>query len=47
VYEQAYRLGLKGCTSYRPNPVTGAILTSGDGEPVPDSHCCSLNRADD
>ena len=47
VYEQAYRLGLKGCTSYRPNPVTGAILTSGDGEPVPDSHCCSLDRADD
>jgi ribonucleoside-diphosphate reductase alpha chain len=27
VYEDAYDLGLKGCTTYRPNPVTGAVLT--------------------
>ena len=27
VYDQAYDLGLKGCTTYRPNPVTGAVLT--------------------
>ena len=26
VYAQAYRLGCKGCTTYRPNPVTGAVL---------------------
>jgi ribonucleoside-diphosphate reductase alpha chain len=26
VYEQAYELGCKGCTTYRPNPVTGAVL---------------------
>jgi ribonucleoside-diphosphate reductase alpha chain len=25
-YEQAYDLGLKGCTLYRPNAVTGAVL---------------------
>ncbi len=26
VYEEAYRLGCKGCTTYRPNEVTGAVL---------------------
>jgi ribonucleoside-diphosphate reductase alpha chain len=29
VYLQAYDLGCKGCTTYRPNPVTGAVLESG------------------
>src|SRR5690606_3916304 len=27
LYREAYDLGLKGCTAYRPNPVTGAVLT--------------------
>src|SRR5271156_110198 len=27
VYLQAYALGCKGCTTYRPNEVTGAVLT--------------------
>ena len=27
VYTEAYRLGCKGCTTYRPNEVTGAVLT--------------------
>ena len=33
IYRQAYALGCKGCTTYRPNPVTGAVLerASGDG----------------
>jgi ribonucleoside-diphosphate reductase alpha chain len=26
IYLQAYALGCKGCTTYRPNPVTGAVL---------------------
>ena len=26
VYMQAYDLGCKGCTTYRPNPITGAVL---------------------
>jgi ribonucleoside-diphosphate reductase alpha chain len=26
IYADAYDLGLKGCTTYRPNPVTGAVL---------------------
>lgn len=28
VYLEAFRLGLKGCTTYRPNAVTGAVLSS-------------------
>ena len=27
VYLEAYALGLKGCTTYRPNAVTGAVLS--------------------
>ena len=28
VYLEAYDLGLKGCTTFRPNPVTGSVLSS-------------------
>lgn len=27
VYEKAYELGCKGCTTYRPNDITGSVLT--------------------
>lgn len=27
IYQSAYELGLKGCTTYRPNDVTGAVLS--------------------
>lgn len=27
IYAKAYELGLKGCTTYRPNAITGAVLT--------------------
>ena len=47
VYEQAYRLGLKGCTTFRPNPVTGSVLESADRDIAAGSHCCDLDRADD
>ena len=30
VYAEAYRLGCKGCTTYRPNPVTGAVLSAAE-----------------
>ena len=41
VYAQAWRLGLKGVTVFRPNPVTGAVisLTSEPGAP-----CCEVGR---
>ncbi|HUO43904.1 MAG TPA: adenosylcobalamin-dependent ribonucleoside-diphosphate reductase [Burkholderiales bacterium] len=44
VYEDAYASGLKGCTTFRPNPVTGAILIA---EPAPPAHCCSVEREAD
>lgn len=28
IYEEAYQLGCKGCTTYRPNPTTGNVLSS-------------------
>jgi ribonucleoside-diphosphate reductase alpha chain len=42
LYRRAYELGLKGCTVFRPNPVTGAVLARpGEGCP-PDRQrpCC-------
>jgi len=33
VYARAYELGCKGCTTYRPNTVTGAILTAQAAQP--------------
>ena len=37
VYTDAYQLGLKGCTAYRPNPVTGAVLSAVAPEVGPDA----------
>ena len=34
VYLEAYALGLKGCTTYRPNAVTGAVLSRSAAEPA-------------
>ncbi|MEZ5925648.1 MAG: adenosylcobalamin-dependent ribonucleoside-diphosphate reductase [Hyphomicrobiaceae bacterium] len=36
IYLEAYALGLKGCTTYRPNPVTGAVLEGIDEAPTSD-----------
>ena len=46
IYQQAFELGCKGCTTYRPNDVTGAVLETrrddeaaqmaGDGESEPE-----------
>lgn len=44
IYHEAWRQGLKGCTTFRPNPVTGAILQA----PAEESrHCCNLEREAD
>jgi ribonucleoside-diphosphate reductase alpha chain len=45
LYRRAHALGLKGCTLFRPNPVTGAILTR---PPAAEQvHCCGLEREAD
>lgn len=43
IYGQAHMLGLKGCTTFRPNPVTGSVLFAAD---VP-AHCCAVEREAD
>jgi ribonucleoside-diphosphate reductase alpha chain len=45
-YDLAYDKGLKGCTVFRPNPITGTVLgESGDGSEG--RHCCVLEREAD
>jgi ribonucleoside-diphosphate reductase alpha chain len=34
VYAEAYASGCKGCTTYRPNPVTGAVLSLAEAKPA-------------
>ncbi|MFN7085685.1 MAG: adenosylcobalamin-dependent ribonucleoside-diphosphate reductase [Burkholderiales bacterium] len=46
LYEEAYALGLKGCTTFRPNPVTGAVLTPRAAAEAA-AHCCSIEREAD
>jgi len=46
LYQDAYDLGLKGCTTFRPNPITGAILSKVDTEQAI-LHCCNLEREAD
>jgi ribonucleoside-diphosphate reductase alpha chain len=45
LYRQAHALGLKGCTVFRPNPVTGAILS----QPPASERvaCCGIEREAD
>lgn len=43
IYARAYELGLKGCTTFRPNPVTGSVLESRREA----AHCCGLDREAD
>ena len=35
VYREAYESGCKGCTTYRPNAVTGSVLTTVSETPAP------------
>jgi len=46
IYERAYDMGLKGCTTFRPNPVTGEILRGEAGEET-GPHCCTVEREAD
>lgn len=45
LYRQAHALGLKGCTAFRPNPVTGAVLRQAPAHR--EASCCTLEREGD
>jgi ribonucleoside-diphosphate reductase alpha chain len=46
IYDLAYDLELKGCTTFRPDPVTGTVLSADEaGGEAP--HCCVLEREAD
>ena len=46
LYRQAYDQGLKGCTTFRPNPISGQILSSDRDRSASliEPHCCNLER---
>ncbi|MGF1629054.1 MAG: adenosylcobalamin-dependent ribonucleoside-diphosphate reductase [Kiloniellaceae bacterium] len=46
VYQQAYDLGCKGCTTYRPNEITGAVLSVGARETLAEAADTELVPAD-
>lgn len=46
IYDLAYDQGLKGCTTFRPNSITGAVLSEGAAG-VEAPHCCVLEREAD
>jgi ribonucleoside-diphosphate reductase alpha chain len=50
LYDYAYNRGLKGCTTFRPNPVTGQVLVDAadtQTEKAAASHCCFAEREAD
>ncbi|GMR19888.1 MAG: hypothetical protein BMS9Abin36_0483 [Gammaproteobacteria bacterium] len=46
IYTQAYESGLKGCTTFRPNPVTGSVMEQ-HHFPETYSVCCGLDQEPD
>ena len=42
VYMDAYDMGCKGCTTYRPNDVTGSVLTATEEGQVEEGGACEL-----
>jgi ribonucleoside-diphosphate reductase alpha chain len=46
LYDYAYDQGLKGCTTFRPNPITGQVLVDSADKPAA-VLCCSDEREAD
>jgi ribonucleoside-diphosphate reductase alpha chain len=46
IYDAAFDMGLKGCTTFRPNPITGAVVTAAE-ESASAPHCCAIEREPD
>jgi len=38
IYMKAYKMNLKGCTIFRPNPTTGSVMSAEKGT----THCCPI-----
>lgn len=49
IYDLAYDRGLKGCTTYRSNPIRGAVVTEEEEEEESAAapHCCMIEREAD
>jgi ribonucleoside-diphosphate reductase alpha chain len=49
LYRKAWEHGLKGCTTFRSNPVTGEILVSSaeQADEMQGAHCCTVEREGD
>jgi ribonucleoside-diphosphate reductase alpha chain len=47
LYDYAYDRQLKGCTTFRPNAVTGSILEVREQAPEHSPHCCNADREAD
>jgi ribonucleoside-diphosphate reductase alpha chain len=47
LYRAAYQAGLKGCTTFRPNPVTGEILRRNQAPAPTAEPCCGIDREAD
>jgi ribonucleoside-diphosphate reductase alpha chain len=47
LYDYAYDMQLKGCTTFRPNPVTGAVLEPATRPEQGAAHCCGIEREPD
>jgi ribonucleoside-diphosphate reductase alpha chain len=46
IYRLAHERSLKGCTTFRANPITGEVLKGAeDSKDAP--HCCALEREAD
>jgi ribonucleoside-diphosphate reductase alpha chain len=45
VYDSAYDMGLKGCTTFRTNPVTGAVVAAAEESGA--TSCCNIEREPD
>jgi ribonucleoside-diphosphate reductase alpha chain len=47
VYMDAYDMGCKGCTTYRPNDVTGSVLTATEEGQIEEGGACELKFDED
>src|SRR5690606_2059875 len=46
VYAEAYDLNLKGCTTFRPNPITGSVLSPTPVAPPPPPNSMASPRVE-